>query len=275
MNFSVCMSVYKNDKPKDFEVAVRSVYADQTVKPSEIIIVVDGPIPTDVQKSINSLKEEIDVLNVIYLEHNMGHAIVRQTGLDAAKNDIIAIMDSDDISAPDRFEKQMSFLEENTNIDIVGGNITEFIGNPDNKVGKRIVPNHNQDIYDYLKYRCPFNLVTVMFRKQAVIDVGGFIDWYCEEDYYLWIRMALNNASFANLSDDLVNVRVGKEMYARRGGMRYFKSEARLQKYMFKKGIISCGQLIYNITIRFILQVCMPNKLRGIIFKSFARKKTC
>ena len=275
MNFSVCMSVYKNDKPKDFEVAVRSVYADQTVKPSEIIIVVDGPIPTDVQKSINSLKEEIDVLNVIYLEHNMGHAIARQTGLDAAKNDIIAIMDSDDISAPDRFEKQMSFLEENTNIDIVGGNITEFIGNLDNKVGKRIVPNHNQDIYDYLKYRCPFNLVTVMFRKQAVIDVGGFIDWYCEEDYYLWIRMALNNASFANLSDDLVNVRVGKEMYARRGGMRYFKSEARLQKYMFKKGIISCGQLIYNITIRFILQVCMPNKLRGIIFKSFARKKTC
>lgn len=275
MNFSVCMSVYKNDKPKDFEVAVRSVYADQTVKPSEIILVVDGPIPTDVQKSINSLKEEIDVLNVIYLEHNMGHAIARQTGLDAAKNDIIAIMDSDDISAPDRFEKQMSFLEENTNIDIVGGNITEFIGNPDNKVGKRIVPNHNQDIYDYLKYRCPFNLVTVMFRKQAVIDVGGFIDWYCEEDYYLWIRMALNNASFANLSDDLVNVRVGKEMYARRGGMRYFKSEARLQKYMFKKGIISCGQLVYNITIRFILQVCMPNKLRGIIFKSFARKKTC
>lgn len=275
MNFSVCMSVYKNDKPKDFEVAVRSVYTEQTVKPSEIILVVDGPIPTDVQKSINSLKEEIDVLNVIYLEHNMGHAIARQTGLDAAKNDIIAIMDSDDISAPDRFEKQMSFLEENTNIDIVGGNITEFIGDPDNKVGKRIVPNHNQDIYDYLKYRCPFNLVTVMFRKQAVIDVGGFIDWYCEEDYYLWIRMALNNASFANLSDDLVNVRVGKEMYARRGGMRYFKSEARLQKYMFKKGIISCGQLVYNITIRFILQVCMPNKLRGIIFKSFARKKTC
>lgn len=273
MNFSVCMSVYKNDKPNDFEVAVRSVYTNQTVKPSEIIIVVDGPIPSQLQDSIKILKGEIDVLNIIYLEHNMGHAIARQTGLDAATNEIIAIMDSDDISAPDRFEKQLLFLEKNSNIDVVGGNITEFIGNPNNKVGRRVVPNQNHEIYDYLKYRCPFNLVTVMFRRKAVMDAGGYIDWYCEEDYYLWIRMALNNASFANLSDDLVNVRVGKEMYARRGGMKYFKSEARLQKYMYRNGIISCGLLVYNVTVRFILQVCMPNRLRGFIFKAFARKQ--
>ena len=267
------MSVYKNDKPKDFEVAVRSVYTNQTVKPSEIIIVVDGPIPSQLQDSIKILKGEIDVLNIIYLEHNMGHAIARQTGLDAATNEIIAIMDSDDISAPDRFEKQLLFLEKNSNIDVVGGNITEFIGNPNNKVGRRVVPNQNHEIYDYLKYRCPFNLVTVMFRRKAVMDAGGYIDWFCEEDYYLWIRMALNNASFANLSDDLVNVRVGKEMYARRGGMKYFKSEARLQKYMYRNGIISCGLLVYNVTVRFILQVCMPNRLRGFIFKTFARKQ--
>ena len=112
-----------------------------------------------------------------------------------------------------------------------------------------------------------------MFRRKAVMDAGGYIDWFCEEDYYLWIRMALNNASFANLSDDLVNVRVGKEMYARRGGMKYFKSEARLQKYMYRNGIISCGLLVYNVTVRFILQVCMPNRLRGFIFKTFARKQ--
>lgn len=116
------------------------------------------------------------------------------------------------------------------------------------------------------------NLVTVMYRKRDVEKVGGFIDWYCEEDYYLWIRLARAGFKFHNINVNLVNVRVGKEMYQRRGGVRYFKSEAKLQGYMLRHGIISLPRYVYNVTGRFAVQVAMPNKLRGFIFQKLFRK---
>ena len=116
------------------------------------------------------------------------------------------------------------------------------------------------------------NLVTVMFKRSKVEEVGGFIDWFCEEDYYLWIRMALAKMKFANLPDNLVNVRVGKEMYQRRGGIKYFKSEAKLQSFMLKNKMIFFPTYIANVVKRLIVQVLLPNKLRGWVFKKFARK---
>lgn len=269
--FSVCMSVYRNDKPDDFLTAVRSIY-DQTVQPDEIVLVVDGPIPETVDKAILVLQDEIPVMKVIRLEKNMGHATARQTGLDAAKNNLCAVMDSDDIAVPDRFEKQLMAFEQHSEVSVVGGIIKEFIGTPDNVVGTRIVPENDVEIKDYLKSRCPMNLVTVMVKKDDVMKVGGYQDWYCEEDYYLWIRLAMGGFKFYNIQENLVNVRVGKEMYQRRGGSKYFKSEARLQKYMWKNKIISFPKYCYNVLVRFVLQVLMPNRLRGWVFKTFARK---
>lgn len=118
------------------------------------------------------------------------------------------------------------------------------------------------------------NLQTVMFRKKDVMDVGGFIDWYCEEDYYLWIRLAQAGLKFHNHQESFVNVRVGKGMYQRRGGMKYFKSEARLQKYMWQHGLIGITKYFYNVAIRFAVQVVMPNWLRGWVFQTFARNKS-
>ena len=150
--------------------------------------------------------------------------------------------------------------------------MTEFIDCEDNIVGTRYVPLPDKDIKRYLKARCPLNHVTVMMKKTAVLGVGNYQDWHYNEDYYLWIRMTLKGCSFANLPDTLVNVRVGKEMYQRRGGWKYFKSEARLQGYMLKHGIISLPRYVYNTAIRFGVQVAIPNKLRGFVFQKFARK---
>ena len=116
------------------------------------------------------------------------------------------------------------------------------------------------------------NLQTVMYRKSKVMEVGGFIDWFCEEDYYLWIRLAQAGHKFHNHQESFVNVRVGKEMYQRRGGMKYFKSEARLQKYMLNKDIINWGGYLNNVTKRLIVQVLLPNKIRGWVFRTFARE---
>ena len=176
-------------------------------------------------------------------------------------------MDADDISVPNRFEMQIKAYEENPHMAVIGGQINEFIGSQDNIVGTRIVPIADADIKKYLKSRCPMNLVTVMFRKDYVQAVGGYQEWFCEEDYYLWIRLAKAGYTFKNLPDNLVNVRVGDEMYRRRGGWKYFKSEAGLQGYMLRHGVISLPRYCFNVLGRFAIQVAMPNKLRGFIFQ--------
>ncbi len=265
------MAVYRGDNAEDFSTAVRSVYAAQTVKPAEIIVVVDGPIPDTLENTLTMLQSEAP-LRIIRFAENRGHAAARQAGLEAALTELVAIMDADDISEPDRFEKQLRALEREPEASVVGGQIREFVGDPSNMVGERFVPSADTEIKSYLKSRCPMNLVTVMYHKSDVVAVGGFIDWYCEEDYYLWVRMALDGCKFVNVPDVLVNVRVGAEMYSRRGGWRYFRSEAKLQGYMLRHKLIGLPRYLYNVAGRFAVQVAMPNKVRGFVFQKLFRK---
>ena len=193
--------------------------------------------------------------------------------MDNAKYNLIARMDSDDVSVPTRFEQQLKYFALHPKTDIVGGDITEYIGDENNIVGKRSVPKTNPEIREYMKTRCAMNHVSVMYRKSAVQDAGGYQDWFWNEDYYLWIRMWLKGFTFANTGTVLVNVRVGEEMYQRRGGSKYFESEKRLQKYMLKHKMINRFTYVKNVVKRLIVQKMVPNKLRGWIFRNFARSK--
>lgn len=207
----------------------------------------------------------------VYLPRNEGHGNARRTSLEQCNNNLVALMDADDISYSNRFEKQLEVFLNNPEIDIVGGQITEFIDEPTNITGKREVPEKDKDIKEYMKKRCPMNQVSVMLKKQFYNQVGGYIDWYCEEDYYLWIRMAEANAKFANVHDNLVNVRIGDAMSSRRGGIKYFTSELGIQKYMLKKKIISLPRFLYNVLIRFCGEVILTDKLRTIVFKKIRK----
>ncbi len=270
-DFSVSICVYNGDDSKNFDTALDSIFT-QTVMPKEIVLVVDGPVNDGINEVIKKYETKSGILKVIRLSENQGHGNARREGLKNCTCELVAVMDADDISLPDRFKKQIEAFKSDKELDIVGGNITEFIGEPDNIVGKRCVPQSDAEIKEYLKTRCPMNLVTVMFKKSSVLAVGGFLDWYCEEDYYLWARMMMANKKFFNLNDILVNVRVGEDMYKRRGGIKYFKSEASFQKYLLKNKIITPGTYILNLAKRLLVQVLMPNSIRGIIFKKFARE---
>ncbi len=269
--FSVCMCTYFKDDPKWFCRAVESIL-NQTVKPDEVVLVVDGPVGEELNAEILKF-EATDGFKVIRLEKNSGHGIARRTALENCKNEIAALMDSDDVSLPDRFEKQLEVFECDGEVSVVGGQMTEFIGEEDNVIGMREVPLDDGTIKAYLKKRCPMNQVTVMFKKSDVEKAGGYLDWFNNEDYYLWIRMYLQGMKFANVGDVLVNVRVGEDMYRRRGGIKYFKSELKLQNYMLKNKVIGLGTYISNVAKRLVVQVLLPNGLRGLVFKKFARKQ--
>ncbi|MCR5798006.1 MAG: glycosyltransferase [Eubacterium sp.] len=211
------------------------------------------------------------MLKVIRFPENRGLGEALKVAIENCTFELIARMDSDDISVPRRFESQLKIFTRDDDIDICGGQIDEFIDSPSNVVGRRLVPETDEELKAYMKKRCPFNHMTVMYKKSAVIDAGNYQDWFWNEDYYLWIRMALKNQKFANLPDALVNVRVGKDMYARRGGGKYFKSEIGIQKLMLEKGLIDRPTYISNCAKRFIVQKILPNSVRGWVFKTFAR----
>ncbi len=273
MNFSVLISVYKNDKSEDFLTALNSITTRQTVMPSEIVLVVDGDVPSDINKVISDVElANPGLYRIVRLEQNQGLGIALQKGLAAASFDIVMRMDSDDVAVSDRFEKQYNYMKEHPDVAVCGGQILEFVDREENVVGKRVVPCSNREIYGYMKSRCAFNHMTVALRRSKVLGVGNYQPWFWNEDYYLWIRLMIAGCEFANLPDTLVNVRVGKEMYQRRGGMKYFKSEAGIQKLMYANGIISCPRYLFNVLVRFTIQVLMPNWLRGFVFQKIFRK---
>lgn len=267
--YSVLMSLYKKENPLFFQASLESII-NQTVPPDEIVLVEDGPLTEELYAVIEKYRKYI---RIVKNKKNIGLGLSLKKGVKACKNLLIARMDTDDIALLNRCEKQLIYFEKNPSISILGGQIEEFISSTNNIVGKRVVPNSDRQLKEYIKKRCPFNHMTVMFKKDDILNVGNYKDWFWNEDYYLWIRLALAGYKFANLPDTLVYTRVGAEMYQRRGGRKYFISEIKLQKYMLDKKMIGIGTYLTNITLRFIVEILLPNRVRGWIFKTFAREK--
>ena len=271
------MSIYKSDQPELVRVALDSLL-QQTLLPNEIVIVADGPVPAELEQEIDNLKLTIDneklPIEVSYLpqEKNGGLGEAMRIAAEAAKYDYLARMDSDDICLPDRFEKQMKCFEEDPELSLVGGMITEFDGEPENIIAKRILPLEDAEIKRMMRGRCAVNHVTVIFKKADLMKSGNYQPFWKQEDHYLWARMMEHGCKFRNIPDVVVNVRSGKDQIARRGGLRFYKSVVRVFWYMYRHGLISFGYFLYICTVRGIVQVLMPNRLRTWVYLHLLRK---
>jgi len=271
VSFSVTISLYKNDNPGHFKEAMDSIL-NQSFPPDEIVLTVDGPIPDVLNDIVDKYESELQNLIVIRMPENKGLGIAHQIGVDHCTKPLIAIMDSDDIAVSNRFEMQLRYFAEKPDVDIVGGYFSDFMGSIENVVGIRNVPSNDIDIKKYLKKRCPFNQSTVMFKKDSVLKSGNYKDWHFNEDYYLWCRMLLNGCTFGNIPAVLTNFRVGRDMYNRRGGWKYFKSEAKLQKFMLENKIINICEYMVNVMIRFAVQIVLQDRMRGFIYCHLFRR---
>lgn len=269
---SVLMSVYKNDNPEWFKMAIDSV-CNQTLIPDEVLIIIDGPVSDEIKQVIKDKEEEFTFIRHYQIEQNVGTGRALEIGLPMCKNELIARMDSDDISKPDRFEKQVKFLIEN-NLDVVGSDISEFCNSPDEVVSIREVPKKEEDIKKYIKSRTPFNHVSVLMKKSKVLESGNYQHMHYCEDYYLWCRMLLVGAKMGNMDEILVNVRMNEATFKRRGGLKYYKSQKKLFKFMKEKKIINWLEYVKTLSTRFIVHVLMPGKLKEKIYKKHLRKNT-
>lgn len=270
--FSVLMSVYRNDNPRHLREAIESITDNQNLKSSEIILMIDGPVSEPLAKVIKEASEKYPIIKPQWQDENRGLGKVLELGMQICQNELVARMDADDIALPDRFEKQIEFMSQNPDVAVLGGQISEFIDNPENIVGYRNVPLSSKECRKYFQDRDPLNHVTVMLRKSAVLDSGNYQTWHLDEDTFLWGRMLKKGYDLANLSDVLVNVRVGKEMYARRGGWKYFKSDSKILKWKLNNKLTSYSRYWYNYLVRFVVYVIMPNSVRGLFFKYLLRE---
>lgn len=270
MGLSVLMSVYGKEKAEYLKTALQSLYS-QTHVPEEIVLVKDGPLTEELERVITEFVEEKENLKVISLPESVQLGRALQEGLKHCTQELVARMDSDDVSLPQRFEKQLIFMEEHPELDVSGGWIEEFT-DADEKCGVRQTPVHPEEFRNYLKFRNPMNHVTVIFKKASVLEAGGYRHVPGFEDYDLWTRMLLQGKNFQNLPEILVEVRTNPDMYGRRGGMAYFKRNAAFRKKQYKRKVINLAEYFLSLCIAFLVAV-QPTGLRRLVYQKILRKK--
>jgi glycosyltransferase involved in cell wall biosynthesis len=264
------MSVYIKEKPSYLIEAINSVL-NQTLVPDEIVIVEDGEVTVELRQILDDFCNQYsNLFKLVKLEKNMGLGKALEIGVNECKYDIIARMDTDDICVPNRFEKQILFLKENKNIDIVGSWIGEFDKDVNELTSIRKVPSGHHEIVNYAKNRNPLNHMTVTFKKESVLKAGNYQPFLMNEDYFLWVRMIQKNYNFANIPEILVFARTGTEMFNRRGGIQYLIKEFELQKIFLNMCFINRRQYIRNIILRGFVRI-LPNSFRGLLYLKFLR----
>ena len=269
--FSVLMAVYKKEQPLFFKEALRSVF-EQSLIPNEVVLVKDGPLTEELEQIIVDFSSKNEQLKVITLEKNQGLGEALRIGLNACSFDLVARMDSDDICKPYRFEKQIAFLKEHKEITIVGSWIEEFSDCKEEIEAIIELPQEDKQLKIFMKWRNPFNHMTVMFRKKDILAVGGYQPFYLLEDYYLWNRLANANYYFANIGESLLWARGGYTMLERRGGWKYVVSESKLLKFMYRSGRINIVEFGANLMMKSIIRL-IGKHLRHTIYTFFLRKK--
>lgn len=270
--YSVLMSVYHNENAEYLRTAMDSIW-NQTIPTDDFVLVCDGPLNDELDAVIEAMRAaHLDTLHVVRLEKNGGLGNALNMGIKHCKHELVARMDSDDISRPDRCERQLKMFQEHPDISVVSGIVEEFTTSTSEIEARRVPPETQNEIVQFAKKRNPFNHPCVMYKKSAVEVAGGYQDFYLLEDYYLWIRMLQKGTVGYNLQEPLLWMRAGSDMYKRRGGWKYARSQKVLFKYMKDSGFISGSLYMKSVAVRTASSLT-PNWLREFMFKTVMRKK--
>ena len=264
--FSVLLPAYGGDDPTLLSRALDSVTADQTRPPDEAVVVCDGPLPSALETTIAGFARHSPVpVSIVRLASNVGLGRALDEGLARCRHEIVARMDADDVSVPERFARQVPLLEGG--LEVLGSAVAE-IGHDEADVrGIRRPPSTEDEIRRFARFHSPFNHPTVVFKRSAVTRVGGY--GYLGgnfEDYWLWVRVLADGARVGNLPEPLVLYRVGTGAYDRRGGRGMVGPEIELQRRMRRLGFTSRRQFVRNVVVRAGWRL-VPVGVRRILYR--------
>lgn len=244
MQFSLLLSLYNGEKASNFEQAMDSVVSS-TRQPDEVVLVLDGPVRPELSELVERYRTCLPIV-LVPLEKNVGLGKALNIGLQHCTHPWVARFDTDDINEPERFARQLEQLERDPQLDIIGSSIAEFAEDPQRIRSYRAAPESHEEIMKYGQRRNPFNHMTVMYRKDAVLRCGSYGNEYFYEDYALWVRLLLSGAKGMNIQQPLVRARTDLSMYRRRGGWRYARQEIAAQYTFYSLGFIGLGRFLLN-----------------------------
>ena len=273
MKISVLMSVYKNDNAHFLYRALTSIYEEQTRKPDEIVVVFDGRLTDELYRVLNEFaKDKIGIIQYLPQEVNRGLGEALRIGAEKCTGDYIFRMDSDDISHPERFAKQIAYIESHPGIDVLGTDIAEFYQSLDEKdMRVRACPAEHNNIVKMARKRNPMNHVTVCIKRESLIKRGGYETLLLLEDYYLWLKMIAAGRRLANINESLVYVRIGNGFNSKRGSKIRIKGWKVLQQYMLDHDMIKKSEARMNMLYIRVFTYC-PGWLRKIIYDKVLRR---
>lgn len=268
--FSLLLPVYAGDRADHLERAFVSSVHGQSLRPSEVVMVQDGPVGPELEERIAVLVAGSPVpVRHVRIERNVGLAVALTEGLAACRHDVVARMDADDISLPQRFAVQIPLIAQGH--DLVGSGMYEFT---EDETGRETLgatrnpPTSSADISRYARFHDPFNHPTVVYTKAAVERAGGYAPPGLMEDYWLFARMIADGARTCNSAQWLVKYRVSSGAYKRRGGLALLTSELQLQREFRRSGFTSRSQWLRNVAVRGGYRL-IPQSVRRTIYRRF------
>lgn len=266
MNFSVLLSVYYKENPAWVDHALASIYDDQQLKPDQIVLVKDGVLTPELEAVLTAWQEKLgDVLTVVALLQNVGLGAALNEGLKHCKHELVARMDTDDVALPDRFAKQVEFMQANPDIVASSAILEEWDLGLQKKQGTRNLPLEPDAVLKFAKRRSPLSHPVAIFRKKIVLEHGGYPPLRKAQDYALWSLLLSKGYKLANLPDVLLKMRTGNEMLGRRG-WDYFKHEYQLIKYQRQIGFLSVADFAINVALKACLRLA-PNSVKRLAYK--------
>lgn len=271
-NYSVLMSAYIEENPEHLQESINSMI-NQTLPPAQIVLVKDGPLTNELDETINHYKDENkELFTIVSLEENIGLAKALDEGLKYCENELVARMDADDISLPERCEKQVQCFTDDGRLSIVGTMIDEFYDNPDNIISSRNVPAEHNNIVKFMKRRSPFNHPSVMFKKSEVLRCGGYGKFRKKQDLDLFSRMMNSGCKAKNINESLLLFRSNEDNFKRRRSWSYCKSYIDVQIAIWKRGHCSFFDLLY-VTFGQVLLYRSPMWLMKWLSNTFLRRE--
>lgn len=270
--FSVLMSVYHKERAEHFDLALESNLLTQTLPPNEFVLVCDGALTPELEDIIRKYQELAPQVLKVYRKENEGLGKALNFGLTKCAHQLIARSDSDDICLPDRFEKQVHFMQQHPEYIVTSGTIAEFVEDHTQILRIKTNPTTPTAAYNKCKYANPLNHMAVMFRKDIIQSLGSYHDVPLLEDYNLWARVLIAGYQVCNLPDILVKARIGNGMVERRGRKSLIREWKTIGQNMLRHHMINRATYIFDYIIRTTF-VYSPAWVKNILYATILRQR--
>lgn len=272
-NYSILTTVYVKENPDFLRQSIDSMLA-QTVLTNDYVIVKDGPLNEELDEVLDDYSKKYPFIHLITLPKNIGLGGALNFGIKACKNDLVARLDSDDISMPDRCELQLKAFEEHPEYAIVGSDMYEFNLDPDDIIALKVMPHTPEELYRYGKRRNAFNHSSVMYRKSILAQYGYYSSRRRSQDVELFSKVLYGKHPCININKPLIKFRCGDTRVIRKKSWSNVRSDIEIFYHIYKMGYSSLLDFFYILSLQlgFFL---LPAKIATFLYKRMFRVNKC